>query len=114
VQDGAFQQQISLNHEGQIRITASVSDGSGNSSVAQRNIIRIDRILGDLNGDGCVDIRDAAAVLRISLGMDPVTPQALAHADVAPLVNGVPMPDGKIDVGDVLVLLRKIVGLVDF
>jgi len=33
---------------------------------------------------------------------------------VAPLVNGVPQPDGKLDVGDVLLILRKVVGLVDF
>jgi hypothetical protein len=83
-------------------------------SVAQRNIIRIEKILGDLNLDGLVDIQDAAALLRISLGMDPATPQAFAHGDVAPLVRGVSQPDGKIDVGDVLVLLRKIVGLVDY
>jgi hypothetical protein len=38
----------------------------------------------------------------------------LAHGDLAPLVNGIPQPDGVVDVGDVLVLLRRIVGLVDF
>ena len=114
ITEGAFQQQIALDHAGQISIRASVTDSCGKVSVAQRNIIRIEKILGDLNVDGVVDIQDAAALLRISLGMDPATPQAFAHGDVAPLVNGVSQPDGKIDVGDVLVLLRKIVGLVDY
>ena len=114
VQSGVFQQQIALSHNGQIQVRASASDSGGNVSVAQRNVIKMDRILGDLNGDGYVDIQDALALLRISLGLDPITPEALAHGDVAPLVGGVPQPDGKIDVGDVLVLLRKIVGLVDF
>ena len=114
LQGGTFRQQIPLSGAGQIRVTARATDGAGNTSIAQRNVIRVNRIMGDLNGDGCVDIQDAMALLRISLGLDPVTPQALAHGDVAPLVNGVPQPDGTIDVGDVLVLLRKIVGLVDF
>jgi len=114
VQAGGFQQVIALDHAGEFPITASVTDSGGNSSVAQRNIIRVDRIMGDLDGDGCVDIRDALAVLRISLGIDQATAGALAHGDVAPLVNGVPQPDGRIDVGDLLVLLRKVVGLVDF
>lgn len=114
VQAGVFHQQLVLSRTGQIRITASAADSSGNLSVAQRNIIRIGKIMGDLNGDGRADIQDALALLRISLGLDAVTAQALAHGDVAPLVDGVPRPDGKIDVGDVLVLLRKIVGLVDF
>ena len=114
VQAGAFQQLVQLNHAGQIRITASVTDAAGNLSVAQRNIIKVDRIMGDLNGDSCVDIRDAAALLRISLGMAPATVGALAHGDVAPLANGIPKPDGKIDISDLLVLLRKIVGLVDY
>ena len=111
---GVFQQTLALDHVGEFRITASVTDAAGNTSVAQRNIIRVERILGDLNGDGCVDLQDALAALRISLGMDPASAQALAHGDVAPLVNGVPHPDGVIDAGDVLVILRKIVGLVDF
>jgi large repetitive protein len=72
------------------------------------------RVMGDLNGDGLVNIQDAMTVLRMAVGLDQVTPEALAHADVAPLVNGVPHPDGKIDVGDVLIILRKVVGLVDF
>jgi hypothetical protein len=114
VQAGLFQQQIALTHAGQIRITASITDSGGNSSVACRNIIRVEKVMGDINGDGCVDIGDAALLLRISVGLDPATAKALAHGDVAPLVNGVPQPDGKIDVGDVLVLLRKVVGLVDY
>lgn len=114
LQAGLFQQIIPLAHPGEFRITVRATDIVGNSSVAQRNIIRVDRIMGDLDGDGYVDIGDAVAALRISLGMDQATTWALAHGDLAPLVNGAPHPDGKIDVGDLLVLLRKIVGLVDF
>lgn len=111
---GAFQQLLPLGHAGVFPVTARVTDPDGNTSAAQRNVIRVSRVLGDLDGDGCVDIKDALAALRISLGMDRADAWALAHGDVAPLVNGVPQPDGVVDAGDVLVILRKIVGLVDF
>jgi len=114
LQSGSFQQLIPLDQAGPTSIAATVTDGSGATSVARRNVIKVTKILGDLNGDGLVDLRDALAALRISLGLDPATPEALAHGDVAPLVNGVPQTDGKIDVGDVLLILRKVVGLVDF
>jgi len=114
VQAGAFQQVLPLDHAGVFPVTATVTDADGNTSAAQRNVIRVSRIPGDLDGDGCVDIKDAMAALRISLGMDRADARALAHGDLAPLVNGVPHPDGVIDAGDVLVILRKIVGMVDF
>jgi hypothetical protein len=38
------------------------------------------------------------------------TSEQLRTGDVAPLVDGAPSPDGKIDVGDVLVILGKIAG----
>jgi large repetitive protein len=113
LQSGTFQQEVTLSG-GKTRILARVTDGSGNVSIAQRNIIKVEKIRGDTNGDGVVDLRDAMLLLRMSLGLDPVTPEALAHSDLAPLVNGVPQPDGRIDVEDVMILLRRIVGLVEF
>jgi hypothetical protein len=111
---GRFQQRIPLNSGGVTRVFATVTDGSGNTSVAYRNIVRTPKLWGDLDGDGRVDLTDALLALRISIGLDPLTADALARADVAPLVNGVPQPDGTVDVGDVVVILRKVVGLVDF
>jgi hypothetical protein len=61
-----------------------------------------------------VDLADAMHALRFALGTEQPDEQTLARADLAPLVDGVPQPDGKIDLGDVLVLLRKIVGLARF
>lgn len=111
---GVFQANLLLAEPGVHRVTATATDATGGSSVAYRNLVRVPLILGDLDGDGLVDIRDAAALLRIALGMDPATSQALAHGDLAPLVQGAPRADGRIDAGDVLLLLRKIVGLQDF
>ena len=111
--DGDFRQQVAL-ALGENRITVQATAADGATSVAQRNLVRIERIAGDLDGNGSADIQDAARLLRISLGAEPADAQALTHGDVAPLVHGVPQPDGVIDVGDLLVLLRKIVGLVHF
>jgi len=61
-----------------------------------------------------VTIADALRALRIAAGLIQPTADDLAHGDVAPLVNGVPQPDGKIDIGDVIVILRRSVGLVSW
>jgi len=66
---------------------------------------------GDVDGDGSVTIADVLLVLRAATGLAPLSATLLYDGDVAPLVNGVPVPDGKIDVGDALLILRKVVGL---
>ncbi len=58
--------------------------------------------------DGNFDVMKA---LRIADGIDPLEASDLVHGDVAPLVKGMPQPDGKIDMEDVVVLLRKAAGL---
>jgi hypothetical protein len=78
-------------------------DAAGNSS---RN--------GDIDGSGMVDIADALKAMRIAVNLDPVpvaNSQGLLRGDVAPLLRGVSMPDGKIDMDDVLVILMKVTGL---
>lgn len=65
---------------------------------------------GDL-GNGCT-IDDAQTALLLAAGAVPTTPGDLAHGDVAPLVGGRPQPDGKIDIGDVEVILRKALGII--
>ena len=66
---------------------------------------------GDLDGGG-VAASDALKALRFAVGLDIPVASDFNHGDVAPLVNGTPQPDSKIDVGDVVVILRKAVGLV--
>ncbi|MFZ4856912.1 MAG: hypothetical protein ACOYL3_10995 [Desulfuromonadaceae bacterium] len=75
-------------------------DAAGNST---RN--------GDVNGNGKVDITDAMAVLRLSLGLDPITLESKLRGDVATASNGATKPDGVFDIFDVINMLYKIVGL---
>jgi hypothetical protein len=50
--------------------------------------------------------------MRVAVGVTEPTPEQRQRGDVAPLVNGKPAPDGRIDLGDAVVILRKVVGLV--
>ncbi len=65
---------------------------------------------GNLGYGGTTD--DAMLAMQLATGSIPTTAGDLAHGDVAPLVNGRPQPDGKIDIGDVIVILRKALGLI--
>ena len=69
---------------------------------------------GDINNDGPVDLRDLLLATKIL--SNQYTPNASEQArwDVAPLVGGIPRPDGNNNLGDYVVLLRKIIGTVSF
>jgi hypothetical protein len=66
------------------------------------------------NSSGQITIADAVIALGIAIGRITPTPEQMLRGDVAPLVNGRPAPDGRIDIGDAVVILRKVVGLVSW
>ena len=61
-----------------------------------------------------MSVADALRALRIAGGLIVPTAADMSHGDVAPLVNGIPQPNDSIDIGDVVVILRKAVGLVNW
>ena len=69
---------------------------------------------GDVNGDGQVDLADLLLAMRILNGQYTPTPEEQARWDVAPLVSGVPQPDGQNTLGDYVVLQRKVLGIISF
>lgn len=69
---------------------------------------------GDVNGDGQVNAADLLIALRILNGLYIPNPVELEHLDVAPLVGGIPAPDGNFDLGDYMVLLRKVTGQISY
>jgi hypothetical protein len=85
-----------------------IPDSAGNNDAAQISLPD-GRLLG-----GTVMVKDALRALQIAVGVIPPTANDLAHGDVAPFVNGKPQPDGKIDIGDAVVILRRSVGLISW
>ena len=61
---------------------------------------------GDINGDGVVNAADVLLATRIVLGSMTPTTNQLLRGDAAPLVGGVPVPDGTINAGDLVVIQR--------
>lgn len=97
--------------EGTYYIYATITDGTTAVCKYSASPLIKNDASGDVNGDGIVSVADALRALRIADGMIQPTPADMAHADVAPIVKGVPQPDGIIDIRDVVVILRKAVGL---
>lgn len=64
---------------------------------------------GDFDGSGTVDLLDALKALRVAVGQGTATAENLARGDLAPMINGVSVPDGVIDIADALLILRKVV-----
>ena len=63
---------------------------------------------GDITLDGDIGIPDYLHGLQFLYGSRALSGDAVLHGDVAPLLNGVPEPDGVLNTADVLVLLRMI------
>jgi len=63
---------------------------------------------GDVNVDGAVDTADLLWGMQAVEGSRGLLPEQLLHGDVAPLVSGVPAPDGVFSPGDLVVLLRML------
>ena len=67
---------------------------------------------GNITGSGTVGIADALQAMQISLGTAPAaTFDQKLRGDVGPLVNHVPVPDGKISLDDAILILKKSVGI---
>jgi hypothetical protein len=81
---------------------------SGGAAVAGIDLTVASGPDGDLDASGGQPgLLDAIKALRVAVGLEAVTPEILAHGDLAPMVDGVSMPDGRIDLADALLVLRK-------
>ena len=69
---------------------------------------------GDINVDGVVNTADILLGMQVAIGSRLLNPEQFWHGDVAPLVSDVPTPDGEFNLGDVLLITRKALGMVSF
>jgi hypothetical protein len=109
--NGAYSQVVPLSAKGLYPLTVLATNEAGSQTTVTRRIIYATPT-GDVNGDGVVNIADALLALQVAAGLRPQLDNYLIYGDVGPLVNGVPAPDWKIDISDVVVILRIIVGSV--
>ena len=66
---------------------------------------------GDINDNGYLDIGDAVNAMQIATGIGDIDPSFTpGNGDVAPFGN----PDGKISIGDAHILLKGILGNLDW
>ncbi len=66
---------------------------------------------GTLNATGKPTVQDALRAIRLVVNQLAPTADELAHYDIGPLVNGKPNPNGKIEIVDAILILRKALGL---
>lgn len=69
---------------------------------------------GDINIDGNLDIIDLLWGQQALQGIRTLAPEHEQAGDVAPLRYGVPQPDGIFDLGDLVVIQRLALGLLNF
>jgi lysophospholipase L1-like esterase len=68
---------------------------------------------GDLTGDGAVDAADLLWAMQALGGGRTLDPAQLLRGDVAPLVTGTPQPDGAFGTGDLTLIYRIALGMLD-
>lgn len=91
--------------------TLNISAASPSGSLSRNGVLVPVSVPGQGWVSGVPGLADALEGLRIAVGSRPAGFSELLAADVAPLLNGVPAPDGRIDVEDVLAILMRSVGL---
>ena len=67
-------------------------------------------ISGDIVQNGIVDINDARYALQCVVGLATPTSAEIQRGDIGPLLNGKANPNGKIDLVDAILILRKALG----
>jgi hypothetical protein len=95
--------------DGDNNITVTATDAPLGNTATKQAVIKVVPSDGKITGAATVGIADALKALQFSTGLVQATAVEAVHADVAPLVNGLPTPNGKVDIGDVVLILRKVV-----
>ena len=70
-----------------------------------------DGIIDPANISGVLQLGDVLLALTAAMGDVTLSPAQIKQVDASPVLVGVPQPDGKIDLGDVVVMLRRLVKL---
>lgn len=91
-------------------VTTGIKDTAGNPLPSPRSWNFTTHPDGDINLDGVVTIEDAILALQVAVGRTVLPADKFMHGDVAPLKDGLPLPDGIIEGRDAMVILGKCIG----
>ena len=69
---------------------------------------------GDITLDGLVNVADVLLGHQVLLGKETLSREQFIHGNVAPLVDGQPEPDERFTLGDLLIIQRKALGMINF
>ncbi|WP_298268729.1 Ig-like domain-containing protein [Geobacter sp.] len=89
-------------------LAVRATDAAGNSTV-KALVVQVPD--GDLDGDGKVAVQDALLALKVYLGQIKPTAAYLTHGDIGPLLQGKAHPNGAVDMVDIILILRKALGM---
>ncbi|MGB9081238.1 MAG: IPT/TIG domain-containing protein [Desulfuromonadaceae bacterium] len=111
VSSGSFSQPLTFTAEKNYPIHVTANDGNGSSVTITRNVTYIWTDVA--SGGGIMSLSDVLNAFHIALGLKQPTATDLIRCDVAPLdINGKPKGNNRIDIGDVILMLRNLVELV--
>lgn len=108
VADGSWNADLSGVSYTPENLLAVATDAAGNST---SQALSYNFPTGTVNSDGKPAVTDALRAIRIVVNQVTPTAQELASYDIGPLVNGKPNPNGKIEIVDAILILRKALGL---
>jgi len=86
-------------------LSAKAYDAAGNAGASSATLL-IDNVTLPVP----ITLADAQLALLIAAGRAAPTDSELARLDIAPYINGQSQPNGRVDTGDVVVILSKLIG----
>ncbi len=96
---------------GSYTIVTKAYDASGNTGQSSNVAVTVNNaVSGTTAPTTALTISDALTALQIAVGKVQSTSDQITRLDIAPYINGRSQPDGKIDIGDVVVILGKVTG----
>ena len=112
-QDGSFSQLLPLATDKSYGVIVTATDQAGNRAVAQRTIIKTTAAIVTESASSM--LADAVKACQHVYGQTLITESEKLRIDCAPLgADGKPSPNGVVDLGDVILLLRRSIGLVNW
>lgn len=93
-----------------LSVTFTPADTANYTSRSSNVVIQVNYPTGSLDGISTPALTDAMKVLKSTVNLATLTAVERRNVDVAPLVNGKPAPDGRVDPADALIIMKRVVG----